>query len=180
LYAVDTDDVTLSCPSSPPVIESAGDAHDPRRTRRCWPTGAIYLLVGVTLLITLLRAHAFTIGSLTRLAGDIREMRGADDGVVAVALLAGLADTVAGAALILFPIRLKGSLIAALVPATLVHLGGIALGAACVVCDDWNAQWGGLTTMLGLVVAVPSLLMLTLGAFAMRRIVRGHRTVFQD
>jgi hypothetical protein len=57
----------------------------------------------------------------------------------------------------------------------LLHSCGILLGLGCVVLDKWDAQWGGMTTVLGLVVGAPCLLMLTLALLARGRIERANR-----
>src|SRR5262249_28303538 len=85
-------------------------------------------------------------------------------------------DAMAGMALILVPVRRHRLLIGTLVPATLFHLDGIAMGAFLIVIDNVrDSQWSGVATALGLVMAVPCLLMLILGMFAMTRVLRARK-----
>jgi hypothetical protein len=145
---------------------------DPRPFRRCWPSGAIHLLVGFPPLLFIERLGSFDWRVVEYVIRDCRP----EDVASLLFMLAAIANTVAGFTLIVFPMRWRGLLLATLTPAILVHLWGVLLGVVCVIFDDYEAQWGGLTAMLGVIVAVPCFLMMLLGMFAAVRIARSPRS----
>ncbi len=154
-------------PAAPVVtVAYSSVISDPRPLRRCWLTGGIHLLVGFPLLLAIGLLDGFDWQTVEKVVF----VRHYEDLSGLLFLLAAFADTVAGITLIVFPMRWRGLLMATLAPAVLVHFGGVLFGVGCVIVDDFSAQWGGLTAMLGVIVAVPCFLAMILGIIAFVRI----------